>query len=102
MNPNGPCFLHGSPKGMTRPQVADGGDGFQIWRAAARFDQHIATQRISKYSQICNSKGEIIFYAVCPKQVYYNWVMQSISRQRLGKHISAYRTMLRNAVTYQQ
>jgi hypothetical protein len=33
------------------------------------------------------------------KQQENNWVMKSVSRQRLGEHISAYRSVLCNAAT---
>jgi hypothetical protein len=38
--------------------------------------------------------GETVFYSVCAKQQYHN-----VSRQHLGKHICAYRTVLCKAVT---
>jgi len=30
-----PCSVGPCHSGMARPQVADGGDGFQMWRVAA-------------------------------------------------------------------
>jgi hypothetical protein len=39
--------------------------------------------------------GEAVFYVVRAEQRWNNGVMQPVSKQRLGKHISAYRTVLR-------
>jgi hypothetical protein len=63
-----------------------------------RFDQNIAKQRLNKHFPTCNNIWETVFYVVCAKQ-QKNMVMQSVSRQRLGKHISADHTVLCNAVT---
>jgi hypothetical protein len=58
------------------------------------FCQRVARQQLCKHGPTRNNKWGYVFYVVRADQQWNNWVMQPASRQRLGKHISAYRTVL--------
>jgi hypothetical protein len=59
-----------------------------------RFDQRVARQHLDKHGPTGNNIQSYVFYVVRAEQRWKNGVMQPVSRQRLGKHISAYRTVL--------
>jgi hypothetical protein len=67
-----------------------------------KFDQFVARQQLCKQRPTRNNRWGCVFYVVRTEQHWNNGVMQPTSRQRLGKHISAYRTVLWKRWRHQQ